>query len=66
MSNYSEGPKCPECEVRGIEYIVSEDSREKHKGGDIAWFDVVFCEECGHVYGVFTKTVVTLDGDDEE
>lgn len=47
-------PKCPECGVVGLGNIVSEGSAEKSKGGD-DWFDVVFCSECGHVYGVFNK-----------
>ncbi|WP_313469779.1 transcriptional regulator [Lysinibacillus sp.] len=47
-------PKCPECGVVGLQNIVSEGSEEKSKGGD-DWFDVVYCSECGHVYGVFNK-----------
>lgn len=47
-------PKCPDCKVKGLEYIVSSDSNEESKGGD-PWFNIVHCSECGHVYGVFNK-----------
>ncbi|MGG4217299.1 transcriptional regulator [Paenibacillus jamilae] len=47
-------PKCPECKTVGLEHIVSKESDEKSQGGD-PWFDVVHCDECGHVYGVFAK-----------
>lgn len=47
-------PKCPDCKVQGLKYVVSSESDEKSKGGD-AWFDIVHCDECGHVYGVFNK-----------
>lgn len=51
-------PKCPECSVAGLKHIVTEPSEQESNGGD-AWFDVVFCSECGHVYGVFAKVVYT-------
>ena len=47
-------PKCPECKIQGLEYIVSHDSVEESKGGD-PWFNIVSCSGCGHVYGVFNK-----------
>jgi uncharacterized Zn finger protein len=49
-------PKCPSCEVIGIKYIVSSESDQQSKGG-VAWFNIAHCSECGHVYGVFAKTV---------
>ncbi len=49
-------PTCPECAAEGIEHIVSQDSDEQTKGGD-AWFNVAFCNNCGHIYGVFAKIV---------
>ena len=49
-------PKCPECEVVGVEHIVSVDSKEQNGVGD-AWFNIAHCEKCGHVYGVFAKVV---------
>ena len=51
-------PKCPECAAVGIEKIVSADSTELSRGGD-CWYDVVLCNDCGHVYGVFAKHVLT-------
>jgi uncharacterized Zn finger protein len=51
-------PKCPSCIVEGLKYIISADSDEESKNGD-PWFNVVYCSECGHVYGVFAKVVHT-------
>lgn len=51
-------PKCPSCGVEGIEKIVYQDSKETSKGGD-PWFNVVHCENCGHIYGVFAKHVLS-------
>lgn len=56
MSNNIAEPKCPECKVQGIKYIVSSDSVEASKSGD-TWFNIAHCSECGHVYGVFAKIV---------
>ena len=53
-------PKCPSCDAQGIEHITSKESDVKSKGGD-AWFEVVYCDKCGHVYGVFTKHVLTYE-----
>ncbi|KQY87068.1 hypothetical protein ASD24_26700 [Paenibacillus sp. Root52] len=55
MANHAQ-PKCPECKTEGIEQIISVESTEKSKNGD-AWFEIVFCNQCGHVYGVFPKVV---------
>lgn len=49
-------PKCPECGISGLEHIVSEESKQHSKGGD-PWFEVAYCKECGHVYGVFAKVI---------
>ncbi len=51
-------PKCPECGAQGIDKIVSKDSKQQNKAGD-HWFDVVHCEDCGHVYGVFAKHILS-------
>lgn len=51
-------PKCPDCGVGGMAHIISEVSDLKSKGGD-AWFEVAFCDQCGHVYGVFAKHVLS-------
>ena len=47
-------PRCPDCEVTGIEHIVSKESTERSKTKQ-PWFIVVHCNQCGHVYGVLTK-----------
>lgn len=49
-------PTCPQCKIEGMKHIVSQDSEQKSRI-DEAWFDVVYCSNCGHVYGVFAKTV---------
>lgn len=48
-------PKCPSCSVIGVEHIIS---RKGGGGGSrgkqfvLAPFNVIFCDACGHVYGV--------------
>ena len=48
-------PKCPSCSVVGIDHVIS---RKGGSGGTrgkqfiLAPFNVVFCDACGHVYGV--------------
>ncbi len=54
-------PVCPSCSSEGIEHIVSRPSEEKARQGS-AWFYVAHCNQCGHVYGVFTKHVFTRGG----
>lgn len=49
-------PKCPECGVRGADHIVSQSGGEETESGN-PWFDVAYCDGCGHIYGVFTKDV---------
>lgn len=49
-------PKCPSCQVQGMEHMISKESRERSKKGH-SWFYAVFCDQCGHVYGVFPKHV---------
>ncbi len=49
-------PTCPACSAEGIENIVSAESSERAKGGN-PWFHVVFCDRCGHIYGVLAKHV---------
>lgn len=50
-------PKCPSCNIVGTKNIVAKESVMKSNGGD-AWFEIVHCCKCGHVYGVFAKTVL--------
>ena len=48
-------PKCPSCSVVGIDHIIS---RKGGSGGTrgkqfvLAPFNVIYCDGCGHVYGV--------------
>ncbi len=49
-------PKCPDCGVVGVKHLVATDSSEKSRDGK-AWFNIVHCGRCGHVYGVFAKHV---------
>ena len=51
-------PKCPSCSVQGIDKIVSHESTQQSRSGD-TWFEVVCCDNCGHVYGVFAKHVLS-------
>ena len=51
-------PKCPSCNIQGIDKIVSCKSAQQSKDGH-ALFDVVHCDSCGHVYGVFTRHVLS-------
>ena len=48
-------PRCPKCSVVGLDHIVSK----KGGGGSgrgkqfiLSPFQVVFCNKCGHIYGV--------------
>lgn len=50
-------PKCPECSISGMEHIVSQDSKERARD-QRAWFQVAYCNNCGHIYGVFAKHVM--------
>ena len=49
-------PKCPECGVQGMNHITSQHSIE-NSGARNAWFEVAYCDDCGHIYGVFPKHV---------
>jgi hypothetical protein len=51
-------PRCPNCSVAGVEHIGTKHSTQASKGGD-AWFEVAYCDRCGHVYGVFPKHVLS-------
>ncbi len=50
-------PKCPSCGMEGTGHIVSERSEEESGTGD-EWFSIVYCDNCGYVYGVFAKHVL--------
>lgn len=50
---------CKKAEVNSFTRY-SKDREEKSKGGD-PWFNIVCCDNCGHVYGVFAKHVASHD-----
>ena len=52
-------PKCPECAVEGVSYIVSTESEERSKTKQ-PWFLVVHCNQCGHIYDVVAKHVFSM------
>ena len=54
-------PKCPDCGASGIEKIVSTASKERSRE-NTPWFFVTYCDDCGHVYGTFTKHVFGRSG----
>jgi curved DNA-binding protein CbpA len=52
-------PRCPQCSARGTDYIVSRKGGAGSSRGKqfvIAPFSVVFCGECGHVYGIMGQS----------
>ena len=54
-------PRCPSCETEGLEHIVTDDSQQKSRDGK-PWFNVIYCDSCGHVYGVLAKHVFGKGG----
>jgi uncharacterized Zn finger protein len=52
-------PVCPTCGIEGVGHIVSRDSEEKSRTKQ-AWFVIVHCDACGHVYNVLAKHVFTV------
>jgi len=49
-------PRCPNCDVSGIDYIISRESNERSRDRK-PWFYVIYCSACGHVYDVVAKHV---------
>jgi len=48
-------PRCPKCAVVGMEHVVSRKSGSGPARGKqfiASPFQVIFCDQCGHVYGV--------------
>lgn len=48
-------PKCPSCSVVGTDHIISRKAGSSSARGKqfiLAPFNIVFCNACGHVYGV--------------
>jgi uncharacterized Zn finger protein len=53
--------KCPDCGATGIEKIVSTPSKERSRERK-PWFFVAHCDDCGHIYGIFTKHIFGRSG----
>lgn len=48
-------PQCPKCSTVGIDHVVSRKSGSGAARGKqfvISPFQVIFCDQCGHVYGI--------------
>ncbi len=48
-------PKCPSCSVVGTDHIVSRKAGSSSARGKqfiLSPFNIIFCNSCGHVYGV--------------
>ena len=48
-------PRCPKCAVNGIEHVISRKAGSGPGRGKqfvASPFQVIFCDQCGHVYGV--------------
>ncbi|MBM4263229.1 MAG: hypothetical protein FJ145_17585 [Deltaproteobacteria bacterium] len=48
-------PRCPKCAVVGIEHVIARKSSSGPARGKqfiSSPFQVIFCDQCGHVYGV--------------
>ena len=51
-------PECPECAAQGVDNITS---KLTPPGGEypnpmLDIYKVIFCNQCGHIYGVFPKS----------
>jgi DnaJ-class molecular chaperone len=57
-TNLEPQPKCPQCGVTGTDCIMSRKggtSTSRGKQFILSPFSVVFCSECGHVYGIMSS-----------
>jgi curved DNA-binding protein CbpA len=48
-------PECPKCSVVGMDHVISRKSGSGMARGKqfiTSPFQVIFCDQCGHVYGV--------------
>lgn len=53
--NLEPEPRCPKCAVVGIEHVIARKSGSGPARGKqfiASPFQVIFCDQCGHVYGV--------------
>lgn len=52
-------PKCPSCSVIGTDHIIARKAGASSARGKqfiLAPFNIIFCNACGHVYGVTPST----------
>jgi DnaJ-class molecular chaperone len=52
-------PKCPSCSVVGTDHIISRKAGSSSARGKqfiLAPFNIIFCNACGHVYGVTSNS----------
>jgi curved DNA-binding protein CbpA len=48
-------PQCPKCSMVGMDHVISRKSGSSTARGKqfvISPFQVIFCDRCGHVYGI--------------
>ena len=50
-------PKCPSCQVEGKNHVITTPSDQKAPGG-LAKFEIVHCDQCGHVYGMYPNFMI--------
>ena len=53
-----EQPVCPSCQVKGKDHMANTGSTQKAPGG-LSRFDIIHCDQCGHVYGVFANFILS-------
>ena len=51
-------PKCPSCEAEGKDKVISTPSEQKAPGG-LSKFEIVYCAQCGHIYGAFPNFIIS-------
>ena len=53
--NLEPEPCCPRCSAVGMDHVISRKSGSSKSRGKqfvISPFQVIFCDQCGHVYGI--------------
>jgi hypothetical protein len=51
-------PKCPSCGAQGLGKIALKETQRPAKDDKVC-LTVVFCGDCGHIYGVFATASMT-------
>lgn len=60
MEQPKRNPVCPECKAHGINYMIKKNSLTMDRQNNPE-FEVVYCSECGHVYGVLQTVIVNYN-----